>query len=448
MDDEKIESAKYIVLGNVDAGKSSFIGVMEKNILDDGNGKARNSITTLQHEKETGRTSAHSFHYIIKNNEITTLVDLCGHEKYLKTTIFGVTGLFADYGIVIIGANMGLCGMTREHLALLMANKIPFIIIITKIDICPPNVLENLKKDLSKILKKEKKELINFEEEEIEINGSYIKDSHQGIIDALQNNKTTIIPAIMISNKTGHNINFVRELLCSIRSRYYLEKKNIIETYLNPKTLDYPAVMYVDNTFNVMGIGIVLSGTVKYGDMKMGQKIFIGPINNNYIGATVKSIHNCISENVQILKENESGSIGIRLDSKGTFSKEMFSKGQVVCTDLNFAMKNTCYSFNCEVYIFNHPTTIRDGYQTIIHCGTIRQTGKFKISDNKILRTNSKDRIDIKFTQRPEFILAGTYFMFRDGRTKGIGVVRSCTPFTEDFLDPIPRRKNIRWRRR
>ena len=33
------------------------------------------------------------------------MVDLCGHEKYLKTTLFGMTGYFPDYAIMFIAAN-------------------------------------------------------------------------------------------------------------------------------------------------------------------------------------------------------------------------------------------------------------------------------------------------------------------------------------------------------
>jgi elongation factor 1-alpha len=438
---EKIESAKYVVLGNVDAGKSSFVGVMEKNILDDGNGYARSLITKIKHEQDTGRTSTHSPHYLLKENEITTLIDLCGHEKYLKTTMFGVMGLFSDYGIVMIGANMGICGMTAEHISLLVANRIPFITVVTKIDICPINVMAVVKKDLERIAKRNKKEIIYFEEDEKEINGSYLKESHKAIIETFQERKTSIMPVIMVSNKTGHNINFVRELITSIKSKSYLERKGIIIPEINPKNNGYPMIMFIDSTFSVTGIGIVLSGTVKYGTLSLGQKVFLGPVNNTYITITVKSLQNCISENVNILQENESGSIGIRLDTKGSYTREMFSKGQIVTTDMDFAMKNTCYTMECMVAIFNHPTTIRNGYQTVIHCGTIRQTGKFKIKDDVLLRTNSKENIIIKFLQRPEFILPDTLFMFRDGRTKGMGKVISTIPFTEDVLETTIRSK-------
>ena len=42
-----------------------------------------------------------------------TLIDLCGHEKYLKTTLFGLTGLMPDYCILVVGSNMGVQVMTR-----------------------------------------------------------------------------------------------------------------------------------------------------------------------------------------------------------------------------------------------------------------------------------------------------------------------------------------------
>ncbi|XWV25719.1 putative GTP-binding translation elongation/initiation factor [Tupanvirus soda lake] len=438
---EKIESSKFLVLGNVDAGKSSFVGVMEKNVLDDGNGYARSLITKIKHEKDTGRTSTHSPHYLIKNNEITTLIDLCGHEKYLKTTMFGVMGLFGDYGIVMVGANMGICGMTTEHIALLVANRIPFIVVVTKIDICPENVMTNVKKDLERIAKRHKKEIHYFEKNEEIINGSYLKDAHKTVIEAFQDRDISIMPVVMVSNKTGHNINFARELITTIKSRAYLIRKGVITPNEKTRTSNYPMIMFIDSTFSVTGIGIVLSGTVKYGTLSLGQKVFLGPVNNTYITITVKSLQNCISENVSVLHENESGSIGIRLDTKGSYTREMFSKGQIVTTDMDFAMKHTCYTFNCDVAIFNHPTTIRNGYQTVIHCGTIRQTGKFKIKDDVVLRTNSKQNIDIKFLQRPEFILPGTYFMFRDGRTKGMGRVNSGIPFVEDNPEPLTRSK-------
>ena len=38
----------------------------------------------------------------LPDKKVIQLIDLAGHEKYLKTTVFGVTGLFPDYGFVVI----------------------------------------------------------------------------------------------------------------------------------------------------------------------------------------------------------------------------------------------------------------------------------------------------------------------------------------------------------
>ena len=82
-----------------------------------------------------------------------TFLDLCGHEKYLKTTMFGLVGLYPDYGMIVVGANMGVSRMTWEHLGIALALKIPFYIVITKVDISPPEIMEKTYDNLIKIIR-------------------------------------------------------------------------------------------------------------------------------------------------------------------------------------------------------------------------------------------------------------------------------------------------------
>ena len=51
--------------------------------------------------------------------------------RYLKTTMFGLTGHSPNYVMLSIGANMGLVGMTKEHLGIALALKIPVFVVIT-----------------------------------------------------------------------------------------------------------------------------------------------------------------------------------------------------------------------------------------------------------------------------------------------------------------------------
>ena len=48
---------RFGIIGNVDSGKSTFIGVIKSNKLDDGRGDARKRILKHPHEKKSGRTS-------------------------------------------------------------------------------------------------------------------------------------------------------------------------------------------------------------------------------------------------------------------------------------------------------------------------------------------------------------------------------------------------------
>lgn len=52
-----------------------------------------------------------------------------------------------------VGANAGIVGMTKEHLGLALALSVPVFVVVTKIDMCPPNVLQDTLRLLCKVLK-------------------------------------------------------------------------------------------------------------------------------------------------------------------------------------------------------------------------------------------------------------------------------------------------------
>jgi GTPase len=112
------DDVRVAMIGNVDSGKSTLIGVLTHAALDDGRGSARKLVLKHRHEQENGRTSAVTVELMGYTEEGTqvvptarhqanrwaeicssaarsvTLIDLCGHERYLKTTVFGLTGAY------------------------------------------------------------------------------------------------------------------------------------------------------------------------------------------------------------------------------------------------------------------------------------------------------------------------------------------------------------------
>lgn len=49
---------RIAVIGNVDSGKSTLVGVLTKGIMDDGRGSARTKVFNFSHEANNGRTSS------------------------------------------------------------------------------------------------------------------------------------------------------------------------------------------------------------------------------------------------------------------------------------------------------------------------------------------------------------------------------------------------------
>lgn len=57
----RIKDDNYIricVVGNVDSGKSTLVGVLTKGLLDNGRGSSREKVFNYPHETQTGRTSS------------------------------------------------------------------------------------------------------------------------------------------------------------------------------------------------------------------------------------------------------------------------------------------------------------------------------------------------------------------------------------------------------
>jgi GTPase len=120
----------------------------------------------------------------------------------------------------MIGANMGINHMTREHIGLCINLKIPFIILITKIDIVPANVLEETINKINNMCKNRIRKI------------PYNIKSISDVINVVKNIKSdSIVPIIQISNVTNHNLDLLKSLfnLLPIRNDYnqYIRRINV-----------------------------------------------------------------------------------------------------------------------------------------------------------------------------------------------------------------------------
>lgn len=436
--EENMKNVTVATVGNVDSGKSTLVGVLTKGALDDGRGKARAKVFNFSHEAGNGRTSSVAqeimgfkdkgeqviidrlssttaasrnatwVQIMQQSRQLVTFIDLCGHEKYLKTTIFGLVGLCPDYAMIVVNANAGFQRMSREHLGIALSLGIPMFFVVTKVDIAPPNVFEENIEQLKKIAKSKavQKPPIMMQTEE---------DVTRAIQDIA---KGSVCPIFTISNVTGEGLPLLKGFIQRLPSRLY-------ESGLF-KQPSAPVEFHIDDVFTVNGVGLVVGGLLRGGQIRPNQQLLLGPDRTGqFKPILVKTIHykRVAAEMVQT---GQHCALAIRsLVKKEQLKKINFRKGMVI-VDQSLQPKAT-FEFKAEVVILHHATTIRERYQAMIHCGIIRQCAHVKHMSSELLRTGDKAVVTFRFGYHGEYLNTGETILFREGRTKGLGkIVEIC----------------------
>jgi elongation factor 1-alpha len=455
----KDQEITFCSLGSVDSGKSSLLSCVINNILDNGNGSARKLITRYKHELETGKTSAISTHSIKnfnKSDKSVIFVDLCGHEKYLKTTLYGIMSYHVDYAVVVIGANRGIIKMTREHIKILYHLKIPMIVVITKTDLIDKlhEGVENKRDGIAKITNDVKKIFSKGNFNVIDMND--IIESEKSMTGIVSNEKT--IPLFKLSCKTGYGLNYFKNYLSSLPKRVdmrltkqivpILDIGSLTLTQLQPKT-DNDFIFQIDTVYNKIGVGWVVAGILRCVSneefITPNTYLYLGPskYNNEYMQVKVWSIFNDYQEKVDKLYCGKRGCLAIRGDKKLT--RDYFRNGSILTNNLDI-IKKASYTYRARVKLLNHPTSVKDNFTPVIHSGTIRQAARLTIinkeisskkpdikdiddkeqemdkdGDKKCIYPGDTAIIEVKFMYKPEIAEPGQIFFMREGLTLGIG---------------------------
>ena len=428
---------KYLCENFIVSHNSSFLGVLTTGKNDDGRGSARLSVFNFKHEVSSGRTSSIAHHIlgfdhkggvtnygslhqkgwpdIVKDSsKIISFFDLCGHQKYIKTTILGLTSSFPDLCFIMIGANMGITRMTQEHIFLCVTMGIPFSIVITKIDICNTrkNILEETVQSINKLLKMPGLRRIPYK----------VNTSDDIIICAKNIQSESIVPIFHVSNVTGNGVDNVKMFL------------NILGK--NPKNINtsHNVEYYVDTTFTVPGVGTVVGGHLVSGSINVGDALLLGPNNGKYEKIYVRSIQ-CKKVTVQSVNYGSYVCLGLK-----KIERKHIRRGNVLLSIQNDPL--AVLEFKATITILkSHSTTIRTGYEPIIHAYTMRQSAKIinisnKINarqnsmsgapegiDDNVLRTGDTATATFRFMHHPEYLKPGSRILMSEGMVKVIGVV-------------------------
>ncbi|KAJ2449694.1 hypothetical protein EV183_004746 [Coemansia sp. RSA 2336] len=290
---EEMMEVRVAVAGNVDAGKSTMLGVLTQGGLDDGRGKARVALFRHKHEIDSGRTSSVGMEILgfdktdgapvrhtdlhrkagwndlcLHSSKIVTFLDLAGHEKYLKTTVFGMAGGAPDFVMLMVAANAGVTGMAKEHLGLALALGIPMFVVVTKIDICPPKVLDATLKQLSKVLRSSGCRKLPIA----------VSDRKAVVMAAARCVNQRVCPVFQISNVTGEGVDLLQTFLNILPLNRHNSTISPSVSPASPQSEQEEMLRFdINEIFAVPYVGTVVSGVVSSGSVHLGDTLWLGP---------------------------------------------------------------------------------------------------------------------------------------------------------------------------
>lgn len=207
--------------GHIDHGKTTLIRALTGRETD-----------TLREEKERGISINLGFTYFdLPSNRRAGIVDVPGHEKFVKNMLAGVGGI--DLVLLVIAADEGIMPQTKEHLNIIELLDIKNgIVVITKKDMVDKEWLEMVTEDVKEELK-----------------DSILKDA----------------PIIHVSSVTKEGIDKLTKAIDEMTKK--IPEKDLVTDFRIP----------VDRVFSVSGFGTVITGTLISGLIKEGDSCEIYP---------------------------------------------------------------------------------------------------------------------------------------------------------------------------
>jgi selenocysteine-specific elongation factor len=251
--------------GHIDHGKSKLVEALTGIDPD-----------RLPEEKERGMTIDLGFAWLsLPDGSEVGIVDVPGHERFVKNMVAGVGGI--DAVIFVVAADDGWMPQSEEHLQILDMLKIQTgIVAITKIDLVDADWLELVEDDVK-----------------AKIKGTILED----------------VRLVKVSSAQKIGVDEVYGEIVRMISR------------LKPRKDAGKPRMYIDRVFTMSGRGTVVTGTLRDGSFKSGEEIEILP---QGIGARIRELQT----HKKIQKQVGPGT-RVAMNLAGV-EKEKLSRGDVI----------------------------------------------------------------------------------------------------------------------
>ena len=331
--------------GHIDHGKTTLI-------------KALTGIDAdrLPEEKERGMTIDLGFAWLeMENGEKIGIIDVPGHENFIRNMIIGMTSV--DAFILVVDAKEGWKPQTEEHFQIIRLLNIDYgMIVITKTDLVSPEQSEAVK---------------------------------QKIESKISNLPSLKIPILNFSIKEKDNIRQLKEGI-----------KKICSIVPAKKDIGKPR-LFIDRVFDIKGSGTVVTGTLLNGSFYQNQQARLFPGNKKI------RLRKLQSYSLPVEKAIIGSRVAINVSGA---EKEKISRGDLI---YGYEKYQSSRIIDVEVKILpkKEPGSIKNGSEIdfITHTRVLR--GRIVFSKDT-LKSGEKSYAQIRFSE-PISLFSGDYFIIR-----------------------------------
>ncbi|OIJ19005.1 selenocysteine-specific translation elongation factor [Anaerobacillus alkalidiazotrophicus] len=312
--------------GHIDHGKTTLT-------------KALTNIDTdrLKEEKERSISIELGFAPLKFKSDIqVSVIDVPGHERFIRQMIAGVAGI--DLVMLIVSADEGVMPQTKEHLDILSLLGIQRgIVVVTKVDRVDEELLELAREDIAQ-----------------EIEGTFLEGAPFAFVDSL----------------SGKGIDDLKDMIEGMLSE--VPSRDAKGAFRLP----------IDQVFTVHGQGTVVRGTIYEGSIQEGDILEVLP-QKVKVRARQLQVHH---------QKKERGFAGQRTAiNLGGIAKEEVKRGDVLVSTQQYATTSTIDVSLQTLKGLNYPLKQR-GYIKL-HLGTAEVYGKIVFFDRNQLDGKDEDTI-------------------------------------------------------
>lgn len=321
--------------GHIDHGKTTVV-----------KGLTGQDTDTLPEEKARGMTIDLGFTFFtLSNGRKVGIVDVPGHEKFIKNMAAGVTGI--DIILFVIACDDGIKPQTLEHADIINILGVKRgIILLTKRDLADENKVLELKKNVRELFK-----------------NSYLENS----------------PILEISEKDSKSFEKLKEVL---------EKEILKIEEDRAENRDFR--LDIDRVFSVKGFGTVVTGTSKNSRISVGDIVTVYPQMKE---VKIKGIENH-GNKLEILEAGNRCALNINIDSKE------IRRGNIIAKKNSLIISDRV---DCIFTLLKRSSNVKNNQRIRINIGTEELIGRVKIFLEDEIFSGDKKFVQIEFEKESAF---------------------------------------------